>query len=63
MRFSNLASIIEDVLQFDKKNFFPLEKNKLHTYTMLEERCISQRVEILSEVDSFLMHAFERYQI
>ena len=63
MRFSNLASIIEDVLQFDKKNFFFLEKKKLHTYTILEERCISQRVEILSEIDSFLIHAFERYQI
>ena len=63
MRFSNLASIIEDVLQFDKKNFFFLEKNKLHTYTILEERCISQRVEILSEGDPFLMHAFARYQI
>ena len=63
MRFSNLASMIENVLQFDKKNFFFLEKNKLHKYTILEERCISQRVEILSEVDSFLMHAFERNQI
>ena len=64
VRFSNLASIIKDVLQFDKKNLPCRKKNCiLKSYTILVELCISQRIEILSEVASFLIHAFARYQI